>query len=459
MTKPQYKTKFYALFASQQDRFGLSYRNKTGTLVQTLPWQTPHKEDMHVFRHLTKHNIVVMGSKTFESFGKNGLPDRTNIVVSSKASLGIESMDMKLPGQPPKPSPQNPVYFVSTLEQAINMARCMGASGMDCFFIGGKTLLESLFADHLDLLDGVYYAGIASSYPAKIFPPDATEVSTILFQTPEDIYKNPSVMQLATTLHGKDVTYLKYVKTTNPGELKKFVQLDLLTDNLNEQPYKDHFYTPSPSQAKLNKLAENPTEADEKTIELISSQLNPKVVELAVDPTFKRDRGMSGIDPFDVTSAWRESVNEIEKYLSSNTGDTSKFSPQKPSDGRKTNIAEVLSGFVDGAPTLEDNSSSFVAVATEIGELLVVKDAAYGSAFEKTKEILKILFPNGLPVEAFDDGLTIQRILDKICRLTVLCTNPEENKTEERTEDAWKDIAGYAIKALCEQRRKKANKQ
>lgn len=454
MTKSQYKTKFYALFASQQDQFGLSYRNKNGTLVQTLPWQTPHKEDMHVFKHLTKHNIVVMGSKTFESFGGNGLPDRTNIVVSSAESEEAPGYNTGIPA----------VFWVNNVDAAINLANRLGSdNGMDCFFIGGKTLLESLFADHLDLLDGVYYAGIASSYPRTILPPDATEVSTILFQTPEDIYKNPSVMQLATTLHGKDVTYLKYVKTTNPGELKRFVQLDLtLTSNLNEQPYKDHFYTPSPSQAKLNKLAENPTEADEKTIDLISSQLNPKVVELAVDPTFKRDRGMSGIDPFDVTSAWRESVTEIEKYLSSNTGDASRFLPQKPSDD--SNSTPPTEGQFDlvveeGEKTLEDNSSSFVAVATEIGELLVVKDAAYGSAFEKTKEILKILFPNGLPVEAFDDGLTIQRILDKICRLTVLCTNPEENKTEERTEDAWKDIAGYAIKALCEQRRKKVIKQ
>lgn len=441
MNSPQYKTKFYALFASQHaDLFGLSYRDKDGRLVNTLPWQTPHKEDMRVFKHLTKHNIVVMGYKTFLSLGGNGLPQRQNIVVSSKS--------LQLPDQSHRTSTKNAVFFVNNLDQAINMAKRMGdTGGMDCFFIGGKTLLESLFADYLDLLDGVYYAGIASGYPTTIVPPDATEVSTIYFQIPEDIYKNPSVMQTSASLHGKDVTYLKYVKTTNSEELRKFVRLDL-TDDLNAQIYKDFFYTPSPSQTKMKKLTENPTETDEKTIDMISAQLNPKAVELAVDPTFKRDRGMAGVDPFDVTSAWRESVTEIEKYFADKTKGASGLSPQKPADG-----------LVDEANTDFQSESNFVGVATEIGELLVVKDAAYGSAFEKTKEILKILFPNGLPVEAFDDGLTIQRILDKICRLTVLCTNPEENKTEERTEDAWKDIAGYAIKALCEQRRKKVNQQ
>ncbi|WP_209349166.1 dihydrofolate reductase [Pontixanthobacter sp. CEM42] len=45
-----------------------------------LPWKL--KTDMQFFRSQTIGNTVIMGRKTFDSIGGNGLPRRTNIVLS-----------------------------------------------------------------------------------------------------------------------------------------------------------------------------------------------------------------------------------------------------------------------------------------------------------------------------------------------------------------------------------------
>ena len=53
-----------------------------------LPWKLP--ADMQWFRRHTLGKPVVMGRKTFESFGGRTLPDRLNIVVTSDTSYQID---------------------------------------------------------------------------------------------------------------------------------------------------------------------------------------------------------------------------------------------------------------------------------------------------------------------------------------------------------------------------------
>ena len=83
---------------------------------------------------------------------------------------------------------------------------------------------------------------------------------------------------------------------------------------------------------------------------------------------------------------------------------------------------------------------SFIDIATKIGTLVEEKNTAYGDSFKHSGEILKFLYPNGIPIEKYTTRLALVRILDKIFRLA---TNPNYNN-----ENCWQDIAGYAVLML-----------
>lgn len=55
--------------------------NRVIGIANRLPWKLP--ADMKWFREHTLGKPIVMGRKTFESFGAKPLPGRTNIVVTS----------------------------------------------------------------------------------------------------------------------------------------------------------------------------------------------------------------------------------------------------------------------------------------------------------------------------------------------------------------------------------------
>ena len=77
-------------------------------------------------------------------------------------------------------------------------------------------------------------------------------------------------------------------------------------------------------------------------------------------------------------------------------------------------------------------------IAQELVQLLEVKRQAYGDAFDNVSEILKILYPEGVKPEDYQNLLTLTRILDKIYRIT----------NNDTTEDAWFDIAGYCFLSM-----------
>ena len=65
---------------AMDNNMGIGYDN-------TLPW--PHnKKDMKWFRDCTSGHVVVMGRKTWESFGSKPLPNRINVVVTNKEVEG-----------------------------------------------------------------------------------------------------------------------------------------------------------------------------------------------------------------------------------------------------------------------------------------------------------------------------------------------------------------------------------
>lgn len=76
-------------------------------------------------------------------------------------------------------------------------------------------------------------------------------------------------------------------------------------------------------------------------------------------------------------------------------------------------------------------------IGQEIGALVDKKNAAYGDSFNKSGEILKLLFPKGIKPEQYEDMLFIVRNVDKLFRLAT-------NK-DAFGENPCRDIAGYAI--------------
>jgi len=81
--------------------------------------------------------------------------------------------------------------------------------------------------------------------------------------------------------------------------------------------------------------------------------------------------------------------------------------------------------------------TTFKQIGESIGLLVQEKNEAYGDSFKHSGEILKLLFPKGIPLESYTVCLALVRILDKIFRLA---TNPSYNN-----ENCWHDIAGYCI--------------
>ena len=83
---------------------------------------------------------------------------------------------------------------------------------------------------------------------------------------------------------------------------------------------------------------------------------------------------------------------------------------------------------------------SLYELSINLGSLLEDKNKAYGSAFSKSSEVLKILYPNGIQPEQYTDLLLTTRILDKLFRIAT--------DKSAFNEEPWKDIAGYGLLGL-----------
>jgi len=86
----------------------------------------------------------------------------------------------------------------------------------------------------------------------------------------------------------------------------------------------------------------------------------------------------------------------------------------------------------------------FETIGARVGSVVDAKKIQYGDSFNKSGEVLKILYPNGVPPDAYIDLLTIARILDKLFRVATAAGRPDA-----ANEAPWFDIAGYALLALA----------
>lgn len=93
-----------------------------------------------------------------------------------------------------------------------------------------------------------------------------------------------------------------------------------------------------------------------------------------------------------------------------------------------------------------DPGPTYNLLGEQIGELVNRKQLAYGDSFGKSGQVMRILYPDGIPSEKVDDALTIVRVLDKLFRVAT--------DRDALGESPWRDIAGYALLAVERAERK-----
>jgi len=86
---------------------------------------------------------------------------------------------------------------------------------------------------------------------------------------------------------------------------------------------------------------------------------------------------------------------------------------------------------------------TFQEMAKGIADLVSEKEKAYGSAFDKAGDFLKVLYPNGIKSDQYKDMLCIVRVFDKLMRIATSYQGTEEKKI-----DAYSDMMGYALLGL-----------
>lgn len=97
-----------------------------------------------------------------------------------------------------------------------------------------------------------------------------------------------------------------------------------------------------------------------------------------------------------------------------------------------------------------ETTTSYRDLGFTIGELVEKKQAAYGDSFGKSGEVLKVLFPDGVPVEKYNDFLALARVIDKLFRIAT--------DRDALGESPWDDIVGYGLLSAMAVRREKAKK-
>ncbi|HTB53121.1 MAG TPA: dihydrofolate reductase [Ferruginibacter sp.] len=114
-----------------------------------LLWSLPN--DMKFFKNITWGMTIVMGRKTFESFGKQ-LPGRTNIVIT-------RNKEWKADG----------AIVVDTLDKALEEAKKTNCK--EIFVIGGG----EIYKQSMDVANKIYITRVHASFDADTFFPAIDE--------------------------------------------------------------------------------------------------------------------------------------------------------------------------------------------------------------------------------------------------------------------------------------------
>jgi len=130
-----------------------------------LPWRIP--ADMAYFRRETVGKTVVMGRKTWESFGSKPLKDRKNIVLTRDVSYTADGADV-----------------VHSIEDALS-----AADGEEVMIIGGS----EIYALSLPIADRLRVTRVRESFEGDAVFPTVDWSSWLLVSSEEGIRDEKNV--------------------------------------------------------------------------------------------------------------------------------------------------------------------------------------------------------------------------------------------------------------------------
>lgn len=125
--------------------------NRVIGFKNTIPWQ--NKEDLGLFKTLTKNNTVLMGRNTWESLPFKPLKDRVNIVISTKME---------------DPNKDN-TYIVKSIQDALNHPKIKN----DIYIIGGASIYKQ--AIDLEIPDEILISLIPGKHEGDTFFPELSK--------------------------------------------------------------------------------------------------------------------------------------------------------------------------------------------------------------------------------------------------------------------------------------------
>ncbi len=130
-----------------------------------LIWKLPG--DLPRFKAITTGHPIVMGRKTFESFGSKPLPNRTNVIIT-------RNKEFNAPG----------CIVCSSLEEALKKA---GEIDKEIFIIGGG----EIYKESISLADRLYLTVVDAEAEGDTFFPDYSDFKKVVssedHQTPEGL--------------------------------------------------------------------------------------------------------------------------------------------------------------------------------------------------------------------------------------------------------------------------------
>lgn len=205
----------FTLIAGLTSNFGIGFQNQ-------LPWKK-FTDDMKWFRQTTNNSTVVMGRNTWESIGLSALPNRRNIILSSRAHELNDNYINSL-----KVSTKTPanVFFLSSFHELtdfLDETYDLTERNKKVFIIGGSELYMT--AIRHERCKSLLITHLKTKLPVDTFFPDIKQTEFLLKQVFQSNQKCEIVLHDDTIkeIIFDIVEYVPYAKNSLSNSLFKSV--------------------------------------------------------------------------------------------------------------------------------------------------------------------------------------------------------------------------------------------